>query len=206
MTCWYFVPLFFTFNTQPMVYVLCVMKTWGYLKEYINISPSCDLLLSLWDKDKSTWAMKRVALLTHWFYFLIGPMLCLHRSLSPAQACSRPPSSPSTPCMSPGQPWPTTPVSPKKLSQAPVAVIITSCHIVRCLHCFLCFRPQTGSVTPVCWIWSTQAVQLHHQDLLLLPPPQTSSGGTLRASWDWLSSCSVLFTPGISWFAFTRRL
>lgn len=41
-----------------------------------------------------------------------GPAPCVHRRLSPAQACSRPPSSPSTPCMSPGQPWLTTPVSP----------------------------------------------------------------------------------------------
>lgn len=36
---------------------------------------------------------------------------CLHRMLSPPRVFSRPPSSHSTPCTSPGRPWPTTPVS-----------------------------------------------------------------------------------------------
>lgn len=54
-----------------MVYCMyCVL--WRHedtLKNTISISPSCDLLFSLWDKHKSTWAMKRVVLLTHWFLF-----------------------------------------------------------------------------------------------------------------------------------------
>lgn len=45
----------------------------------------------------------------HWcfvFIYVLSP-----RSPSPVQACSKRPSSPSTPCMSHGPPWPTTPVS-----------------------------------------------------------------------------------------------
>lgn len=154
-------------------------------------------------------------------YFLTHPMPCLHRRLSPAQACSRPPSSPSTPCTSPGQPWPTTPVSlmnrrrhnciyselePDELTFRNSAeetfvktAVITTNSYGFSSHFFIvfCVQPQTGSVTLVCWVWSSLVVQLHHQGLLLLPQ-QTSSGGTHKASWDWSFSCSVLFTPGIS--------
>lgn len=42
-----------------------------------------------------------------------------HRKPSPSLVCSRPLSSPSTPCMSPGPPWPTTQVS---LSLFPIPV------------------------------------------------------------------------------------
>ncbi len=87
--------------------------------------------------------------------------------------------------------------------QVPVAVIITSYHIVSCWHCFLCFRPQTDSVTPVCWVWSSPAPQLQQQSLS--QSMEVSSGGMHRALWDWSYSCSVLCTPGNRWFVFTKK-
>lgn len=56
---------------------------------------------------------------------------------------------------------------------------------------------QISGVTPVCWVWSSILVPLHHLDPLPLRPQGKRSGGTLRASWDWLSSCSAPSTPGM---------
>lgn len=179
-----------TKSSRLIMYVLSMEKARGYLPLHVHSS-----------------GLVKVHHI-NWFGFRI-----LRRMLSPAQACSRPPSSLFTPCMSPGQLWPTTPVSPKKLSRNAAALdseceprIVNPFRYAIDVYLIFCFsHPQTDSVTPVCWVWSNQAVQLPHQDLLLLPPPQVSSGGMLRASWDWSSSCSALFTPGIFWFHLIPR-
>lgn len=97
---------------QPQLYILhrCVCR--GHSAQSAgnkstNKSKSSRLIMHKYLNNEAS-----LDLLINWFGFRI-----LRRMLSPAQACSRPPSSLCTPCMSPGQLWPTTPVSPKKLTQ-----------------------------------------------------------------------------------------